>query len=48
MMGIASNGSAYIFGDNKYVLCNTTITDSILNNKAQSIAYHLVREGSAM
>ena len=47
MMGIQVNGPAYIQGDNKSVLCNTSIPDSTLNKKSQSIAYHFVREGAA-
>ena len=47
MMGIPVDGPAYIFGDNKSVLANTTIPDSTLKKKSQSIAYHFVREGVA-
>ena len=47
MMGIPIEGPTRIFGDNKSVLCNTTIPDSTLKKKSQSIAYHFVREGSA-
>ena len=47
MMGIPVNGPAYILGDNKSVLCNTSIPDSTLKKKSQSIAYHFVREGAA-
>lgn len=47
MMGIPVNGPAYIFGDNQSVLANTTIPELTLKKKAQSIAYHLVREGAA-
>ena len=47
MMGIPCEGPAYILGDNQSVLCNTTIPDSTLKKKSQSIAYHLVREGVA-
>ena len=47
MMGIPCNGPAYIFGDNQSVLANTTIPDSTLKKKSQSIAYHFVREGVA-
>ena len=46
-MGIPVEGPAYIEGDNQSVLANTTIPDSILKKKSQSIAYHFVREGSA-
>ena len=45
MMGIPCEDPAYIEGDNQSVLANTTILDSTLKKKAQSIAYHLVREG---
>jgi hypothetical protein len=47
MMGIPVTGPAYILGDNKSVLCNTSIPDSTLKKKSQSIAYHFVREGAA-
>ena len=47
MMGIPINGPAYVFGDNQSVLANTTIPDSTLKKKSQSIAYHFVREGVA-
>jgi hypothetical protein len=47
MMGIPVNGPAYVFGDNQSVLANTSIPDSTLKKKSQSIAYHFVREGSA-
>ena len=39
--------SAFIFGDNQGVLANTTIPDSTLKNKSQSIAYHFFRKGAA-
>jgi hypothetical protein len=47
MMGIPLTGPAYVYGDNKSVLYNTTLPDSILKKKTQSIAYHFVREGAA-
>ena len=47
MMGIPCEGPTYILGDNQSVLANTTIPDSTLRKKSQSIAYHFVREGSA-
>ena len=47
MMGIPCEGPAYIQGDNQSVLANTTIPDSTLKKKNQSIAYHFVREGTA-
>ena len=47
MMGIPVEGPAYIEGDNQYVLANTTIPDSTLKKKSQSISYYFVREGAA-
>ena len=47
MMGIPCEGPAYIHGDNQSVLANTSIPDSTLKKKSQSIAYHFVREGAA-
>jgi len=47
MMGIPVDGPCYIEGDNQSVLANTTIPDSTLKKKSQSIAYHFVREGAA-
>ena len=47
MMGIPCKGPAYIYRDNQLVLCNTTLPNSTLKKKSQSIAYHLVREGVA-
>ena len=46
-MGIPCEGPAYIEGDNQSVLANTTIPDSTLKKKSQSIAYHFIREGVA-
>ena len=45
MTGIPCDGPAYIYGDNQSVLANTTIPESTLKKKNQSIAYHFVREG---
>ena len=47
MMGIPCTSPAFIFGDNQSVLANTTIPDSTLKKKSQSIAYHFVCEGAA-
>ena len=47
MMGIPCEGPAFIEGDNQSVLANTTIPDSTLKKKCQSISYHLIREGVA-
>ena len=47
MMGIPWEGPAYVYGDNKSVLFNRTIPDSVLKKKFQSIAYHFVHKGAA-
>jgi hypothetical protein len=47
MMGIPVLGPAYIQGDKQSVLANTTIPNSTLKKKNQSIAYHFIREGAA-
>ena len=47
MMGIPVEGPTYIYGDYQSVLANTTIPDSTLEKKSQSIAYHYIREGVA-
>ena len=47
MMGIPVLGCAFIYGDNQSVLYNTSLPDSALKKKSQSIAYHFVREGVA-
>ena len=46
-MGIPCEGPAYIQGDNQSVLANTSIPESTLKKKSQSIAYHFVHEGAA-
>ena len=45
MMGIPIYGPVYIFGDNQSVLNNTSIPESQLKKKSQSIAYHFICEG---
>ena len=47
IMGILVEGPTCIYGDNQSVLANTTIPDSTLKKKCQSIAYHFVHEGVA-
>jgi hypothetical protein len=47
MMGIPCTAPSFIQGDNQSVLYNTTLPDSTLKKKSQSIAYHFVREGAA-
>lgn len=47
MMGISCVLPSYVYGDNQSVLANTTVPESTLKKKSQSIAYHFVREGCA-
>eukprot|EP00957_Ditylum_brightwellii_P203091 15333186-Ditylum_brightwellii.AAC.1 len=47
MMGIPVIGPALIYGNNQSTLCNSSIPDSTLKKKSQSIAYHFVHEGAA-
>ena len=47
MMGIPCESPVCIEADNQSVLANTTISDSTLKKKSQSIAYHMVIEGDA-
>ena len=47
MMGIDVLGPSLIFGDNQSVLNNSSIPESQLKKKSQSIAYHFIREGVA-
>ena len=47
MIGIPCADPSYIFGDNKSVLNNVSIPDSVLKKKCHSIAYNFVREGVA-
>ena len=48
MMGIPCDYPAYILGDNKSVLVNSSVPTSVLKKKSCSIAYHFVREGTSM
>ena len=45
MMRIPFEGPACIEGYNQSFLANTTMPDSTLKKKIQSIAYHFMREG---
>ena len=45
MMAIPIEHSGYVYGDNKSVLYNTTLSDSTIKMKSHRIAYHEVREG---
>jgi len=47
MMGIPFSDPCFVYGDNQSVLYNTTLPESTLKKKSNSIAYHAVREGVA-
>ena len=47
-VGIAVDGPVYIIGNKNPVPCNTMVPDSTLKKKAQSIAYHILCERSAI
>ena len=47
-VGIPVDECAYIYGDNKSVLVNSETPHSQLKRKSNSVAYHYVREGSAL
>jgi len=47
MMGIPVNGCCCIHADNQSVLANSSIPESTLKKKSQSVAFHFVREGAA-
>ena len=45
MLGISCEGCTFVYGDNQYVLYNTSITESTPKNKFQGIAHHFFCEG---
>ena len=47
-MGIPVTQPAYVYGDNKSVLANSTVPESQLKKKSNSVAYHHCREGVAL
>ena len=47
MMGIPVESPTFIYGNNQSVLANTSIPESALKKKSQSLAYYLMREGVA-
>ena len=47
MMGIPLDGYAHIKVDNMSVVRNTSVPESTLKKKSNSIAYHYVREKCA-
>jgi hypothetical protein len=48
MMGVALDGPANVFCDNKSVVINSSVPESTLKKKHVSICYHRVREACAM
>jgi hypothetical protein len=44
MMGIPLDGPSWIFGDNQSVIISSTIPESTLNKRQNSLSYHLIRE----
>ena len=48
MMGVKIDGPTYVYGDNMYVIHNTSNTKSVFKKKSNSICYHFVRETVAM
>ena len=47
MMGVPVTNPCFVYGDNQSVLWNTSVPDSMIKKKSNSIAYHFVREGCA-
>ena len=47
MMVIPINDPTFVYGDNKSMVYNTSIPESVLRKKNNFISYHFIREGSA-
>ena len=47
MLGIPVNEPAFVYGDNKSVLANTSVPGSTIKKKMNSLSYHFIREGCA-
>ncbi len=47
-MGIPFTGPSFIYADNKLQLTNSTIPESTVKKKCNSICYHAVQESVAM
>ena len=47
MMGVPLDGPARVRADNMSVVKNTSLPESVLKKKSNSIAYHFVRERAA-
>jgi hypothetical protein len=48
MMGVASSGPTYLYGDNMSVVHNTHRPEYVLKKKSNSICYHAVRDSAVM
>ena len=48
MMGVKIDGPTYVYGDNMYVIHNTSNPESVLKKKSNYICYNFVREDIAM
>jgi hypothetical protein len=48
MLGVPIDGPTFFFGDNMSVITNTSIPESVLKKKSNSITYCCVREAVAM
>jgi hypothetical protein len=48
MMGVPLTGPAFIYGDNKSQVTNSTVPELTLKKKSHSICYHAIRESVAM
>ena len=47
MLGIPVHEQAFVLGDNKLVLANTSVPGSMIKKKMNSLLYHFIREGCA-
>ncbi len=47
MFGVPINGAANVYCDNKGVVSNTSVPESTLSKKHNSINYHIIRESAA-
>ena len=48
MTGVKIDGPTYVYGDNMYVIHNTSKPESVLNKNSNSICYHFLREAVSM
>ncbi len=44
MMGDAIDGATHVYWDNMSIIKNTSLPESTLNKKSNSVCYHAVRE----